>query len=550
MLHYFISCSKPTTQFVEIELRIRCSTAGRIRLQLPAWRAGRYQLTNFAQNIRGFQVHTSDGERVAFRKITKDCWELQVPYPGELLVSYSYWAGKMDAGSAWTDDQQVYLNLVNCCFEVLEFQEEEIEIQVHLPDYPQQVLTLTEVGPCVWSAKNFQELADATLLAAKELIQWDYRVGTTTFHCCFHGEVHFNPEQILDQFQAFTQRMMDDFGEFPESSYTFIFQLLPFPHYHGVEHRKGTVITFGPAASLQDTSAMEELLGISCHELYHAWNVCRIRPKELLPYDFSKETYTHAGWVLEGITTYFGDLYLLKSGVYDLATYLKHFEKIVNRESTQLGWKNYSILESSFDLWLDGYVPGIPDRKVNIYSRGALISFCLDVLLLKEGRYLALFMSQLWKTYGAPFQGYALEEIEELLISQVGESAKIRSFIDDYIGGKEDLFPLIQKCFLDVGISLVENVGPNPLLHRMGVIVDELNEIQHIHPSSKAFNFLMRNDRILNYLLEEESSLWKLDIDRQGRTLQLCFESEDGPFYPTFSLCPQTSTRLREKWIK
>ncbi|MFM7628382.1 MAG: M61 family peptidase [Algoriphagus sp.] len=550
MLHYFISCSKPTTQFVEIELRIRCSTAGRIRLQLPAWRAGRYQLTNFAQNIRGFQVHTSDGERVAFRKITKDCWELQVPYPGELLVSYSYWAGKMDAGSTWTDDQQVYLNLVNCCFEVLEFQEEEIEIQVHLPDYPQQVLTLTEVGPCVWRAKNFQELADATLLAAKELIQWDYRVGTTTFHCCFHGEVHFNPEQILDQFQAFTQRMMDDFGEFPESSYTFIFQLLPFPHYHGVEHRKGTVITFGPAASLQDTSAMEELLGISCHELYHAWNVCRIRPKELLPYDFSKETYTHAGWVLEGITTYFGDLYLLKSGVYDLATYLKHFEKIVNRESTQLGWKNYSILESSFDLWLDGYVPGIPERKVNIYSRGALISFCLDVLLLKEGRSLALFMSQLWKTYGAPFQGYALEEIEELLISQVGEYAKIRSFIDDYIGGKEDLFPLIQKCFLDVGISLVENVGPNPLLHRMGVIVDELNEIQRIHPSSKAFNFLMRNDRILNYLLEEESSLWKLDIDRQGRTLQLCFESEDGPFYPTFSLCPQTSTRLREEWIK
>ena len=550
MLHYFISCPKPTSQFVEIELRIPCSTAGRIRLQLPAWRAGRYQLANFAQNIRGFQVHTSDGKLVAFQKITKDCWELQVPHPSEVLVSYSYWAGKMDAGSAWTDDQQVYLNLVNCCFEVLEFKEEEIEIQVQIHDYPQQVLTLTEVSPCVWSAKNFQELADATLLAAKELIQWDYRVGATTFRCCIHGEVHFNPEQFLNQFQAFTQRMMDDFGEFPEPSYTFIFQLLPYPHYHGVEHRKGTVITFGPAVSLQDTTAMEELIGISCHELYHAWNVCRIRPKELLPYDFSKETYTQAGWILEGITTYFGDLYLLKSGVYDLPTYLKHFEKIVNRESTHLGWKNYSIRESSFDLWLDGYVPGIPDRKVNIYSRGALISFCLDVLLLKEGSSLAQFMSQLWKAYGFPFQGYTLEEVEGLLISQVGEPAKIRGFIDAYIGGKEDLFPLLQKCFRELGISLVENVGPNALLHRMGVIVDELDEIQRIHPSSKAFNYLMRNDRILTYRLEEESLLWKLDIDRQGRTLQLCFESEDGPFYPTLSLCLQTSTGLREEWIK
>lgn len=123
---------------------------------------------------------------------------------------------------------------------------------------------------------------------------------------------------FLDQFNAFSSKLIHDFGEFPEPEYHFIFQLLPYPHYHGVEHRRGTVITFGPAVNLADPAQMEELLGVSCHELYHAWNVCRIRPKELLPYDFSKEAYTKAGLLLEGVTTYMGDLYLLKSGVYDL----------------------------------------------------------------------------------------------------------------------------------------------------------------------------------------------------------------------------------------
>ncbi|WP_373400761.1 hypothetical protein [Algoriphagus halophilus] len=226
-------------------------------------------------------------------------------------------------------------------------------------------------------------LVDSTLLASNNVQHWTYVSTGSLFHIWIQGTIHFDIKAFLDNFQKFTDTQIKDFGEFPESQYHFIFQLLPYKHYHGVEHQKGTVITLGPAKDLVENLKMEDLLGVSSHELYHAWNVCRIRPKELLPYDFSKETYTQAGWLLEGITTYMGDLYLLKSGVYSLEVFLKQIESTLQREVNNLGWKNQNILESSFDLWLDGYQPGIPDRKVNIYTHGSLICFCLDLLLIE-----------------------------------------------------------------------------------------------------------------------------------------------------------------------
>jgi predicted metalloprotease with PDZ domain len=433
MIHYTIACPNPASQFLRIDLSFSCQAGENIRLQLPAWRAGRYQIANYAQNLRGFSASNSKGDPVPFTKTTKDCWELIVPDNALIHISYEYWAGKMDAGSAWVDDQQVYVNLVNCCFELLGRSTEPIAVQLDLEDYPHCAVTLTQAEASTWMAENYQSLADATVLAAKNLHHETYSVGTTQFQVWFHGDIHFDSIIFVHQLQAFTSRMMEDFGNFPEPNYQFIFQLLPYPHYHGVEHRRGTVITFGPATSLMTAEALEELLGISCHELYHAWNVCRIRPKEFLPYDFSRETYTHAGLVLEGVTTYFGDLYLLKSGVYDLPTYLRHLEKIVQREADHFGWKNASIEESSIDLWLDGYGAGIPDRKVNIYSRGALLSLCLDVILLHEGSSLAEVMKGMWVNFGLPFKGYEVQDFESLVSSRVSNPEKITHFFDAFV---------------------------------------------------------------------------------------------------------------------
>jgi predicted metalloprotease with PDZ domain len=549
MIQTQISCSNPASQFLNLKLSISCNAGEVIRLQLPAWRAGRYQLANYAQNIRGFLATSSQGVPIPFAKTSKDRWELLVPEKLTLHIHYQYWAGKMDAGSAWVDDEQVYVNLVNCCFEVFGRSEEAIAVSIDLPQYPEQILTLDPTGPNSWIAANYQQLADATLLAAKSLHHWAYAVGETQFHVWIKGEVYFDKNLFLRRFEAFSSRLVVDFGAFPEASYAFIFQLLPFTHYHGVEHRRGTVITFGPANTLAEELAMEELLGIACHELYHAWNVCRIRPKEFLPYDFSKETYTQAGLVLEGVTTYFGDLYLLKSGVYDLATYLRHLEKIVAREAAQFGWKNASIQESSHDLWLDGYVAGIPDRKVNIYTRGALLSLCLDVLLLQEGSSLAQVMKVMWENFGLPFKGYDAQDFEKLVSSQVSDPEKITHFFNAYVRGKENLFPVVEECLQALGITIKKTLSENTLLHQAGIQLNGQQLVQQIHPESIAHRHLMAQDQLVGTAQPTDNSTWEVTVLRQGRTLQLSFERESGNYYPILHLEEGVPTPMRTNWM-
>lgn len=550
MIKYKIQSKNPASQFVEIELTLKLIKDEQVKLQLPAWRAGRYQLANFAQNIRALSVLDSTGNPVLVEKTSKDCWEFSSNQEGIHQINYEYFCGKLDAGSSWVDDEQVYLNLVNCCFDVLGKSEEEINVTLDLPQFPEQISTLIPVSDSVWKAKDFQMLADSTILASKNLTHWGYLAGETRFHLWIHGAVHFDQRQFLNHFEAFSSNLIQDFGDFPEPEYHFIFQLLPYPHYHGVEHRRGTVITFGPAESLSDAEQMEELLGVSCHELYHTWNVCRIRPQELLPYDFPKETYTKAGLLLEGVTTYMGDLYLLKSGVYDLPTYLKHLEKILARESASFGWRNHTIAESSFDLWLDGYVAGIPDRKVNIYTHGALLALCIDILLLKSGSSLSQIMKEMWEQFGKPIKGYQMEDFEQLIFDKFSDKMEIKAFFFDFVHGNEDLFPFLKSQLSAIGIELTESKSDDWLLHNYGIRTTSDGMVMQIHPDSKSYFSVMRNDRILNAPDENSSNSTgiKLQIERNGRSLEISIEEEIRSFFPYLQLSMNEVNPLSEKW--
>lgn len=547
MIHYRISCLNPASQFVQFELRIPAQNNGEIHLQLPAWRAGRYQLADYAKNLRNFRIKNSSGQEVDFQKKAKDCWVFKSENSEEYLISYEYFAAKMDAGSAWADEEQVYLNLVNCCFEVKEMSDQPFELELELPEYPIVVSTLPESGTGFFRAKDFQQLADSTILAAKKISHWEYSVEGALFHIWIHGEVHFEKEPFIENFKKFTQTQIRDFGEFPESEYYFIFQLLAYPHFHGVEHRKGTVITFGPAENLKESVHMNELLGVSSHELYHAWNVCRIRPKELLPYDFSQETYTKAGWMLEGITTYMGDLYLLKSGVFDLPTYLKEVEDILNRESLNEGWRNYSILESSMDLWLDGYQAGIPDRKVNIYSHGAVICFCLDIMLQSEGSGLPEVMKLAWEKYGKPFQGYDEKGIWNRILNCATDKEKFNSFYENFISGSEDLLNYFGSILPVLGFELRLLPNPEPLTSKLGILLQK-DVIVKIHHESPAYTSLMIGDKIK---AEFSTDSVVIEVSRiNGKKYVSDFPIDQKEFYPVYSIEIGKATSLREKWMK
>jgi predicted metalloprotease with PDZ domain len=253
--------------------------------------------------------------------------------------------------------------------------------------------------------------------------------------------------------------------------------------------------------------------------------------------------------VLEGVTTYFGDLYLLKSGVYDLPTYLRHLEKIIAREAAQFGWKNASIQESSHDLWLDGYVAGIPDRKVNIYTRGALLALCLDVKLLKAGSSLAFVMRDLWEDFGQPLQGYELQDFEKQVSKHVGDPKKISSFFAAYVAGREDLSPVLEDSLSALGLLITKNTSSDTLLHQAGIQVNQHSQVLQIHPESIAYRHLMTQDQLVSAAQSPDGSTWEIDVLRQGRTLHLSFEKEAGNYYPVLELEESAYTSLRANWM-
>ncbi len=113
---------------------------------------------------------------------------------------------------------------------------------------------------------------------------------------------------------AYSREQVAAFGQYPCKSYHYLFFFPPYKHHHGVEHENSTVIVLGPGDKLHETEHYQELLAISSHEFYHLWNIKRIRPVEMWPYDYTRENYSSLGFVYEGVTTYMGDAMLLRSG--------------------------------------------------------------------------------------------------------------------------------------------------------------------------------------------------------------------------------------------
>ncbi|MCL6259366.1 M61 family peptidase [Aquiflexum sp. TKW24L] len=544
-MHYSISRKSFTSQFIQIRLEIACRKNDVICLQLAAWRPGRYELANYAQKIRAFGIFFNCSG-IAWKKTSKDLWVFTAKDSGQYYIEYEFYCNQMDAGGCWVDDQQLYLNFSNFIFEVLQRKNEAISITIELRNEYKVATALEKISENKWQAESFQQFMDSPLLASASLKNYSYTVGASRFHIWIQGEIHFDIDYLISVFQSFTECQIADFGEFPAEDYHFIFQLLSYKHFHGVEHAYSTVITYGPAYALSEKSELDELIGVSSHELYHFWNVCRIRPKGIVSYDLSKEVYMEEGLVMEGVTTYMGDLYLLKSGYFSLETYLLEIQKQIQREFDSFGWRNQSVVESSFDMWLDGYKAGIPDKKVSIYNRGSLLSLCIDLMLKTSGSSLSEVMKEMWKKFGKMGIGYDLEDFESLIKSHSREKESMGLFFQNFVFGKHDLLPWIKSLLDQNGLSVLENFEGNDLLHRIGVRKDESEVITQIHPDSEAYFVLMKNDRILECLYESDpiKNLVDLIIERLGKVLSFSLKKDSKKYFPTFSILPNENKTL------
>ena len=403
-------------------------------IHLPAWRPGRYELGNFAKNVKNFSVFDDAKKKCVFHKTNKDTWLIKTEHTKSITVQYNYYANELNAGSTFIDEELIYVNPVNCFVYIDALIDHPISISVGNKSNWQIATSLKNIDG-VLHATNYDELVDSPFIVSPNLQSKSYTLNNIVFTIWINGHKQIDWQAIINDFKKFTQHQLDAFGEFPADKYEFLIFSLPNQAYHGVEHLKSTVITLGPSHALFN-SLYNELLGVSSHELYHAWNIKSIRPTEMLPYNFKAENYSTLGYIYEGITTYMGDLFLLKSGVFNLETYLEQFSSQVQKHLDNPGRFNYSVAESSHDTWLDGYVSGVPGRKVSIYTEGCLLAFCADILIrqaTKNKHGLDEVMKRLYFDFALKGIGITEKYYQHLLENISGIS--FQSFFDDYVNG-------------------------------------------------------------------------------------------------------------------
>lgn len=581
-MQYFISYQYPHQHFIDLELHIADIQTNKIALQLPTWRAGRYQLQYYVKNIQRFTVTDKEGKPLFFQKTTKDRWEVDTAQTDYVKVKYNYYAQQFDAGGSWVEEDLFYINFVNCLLYMEGRMEEIYEVNLLLPEnyqiacglFAEEVSHNRELKSWQIRAKNFAQIIDAPLLASADLQHQTYQVSNSEshFHIWFYGNVSPNWVKLVSDFKAFTQKQIAIFGDFPESEYHFLFLIPYFTVYHGVEHFNSTVIVLGSDEMFAQTYFYNDIVGIASHELFHAWNICKIRPKELMPYDWTQENYFKTGFVVEGITTFYGDWLLARSGVWSKEQYFSELKNLFRRHFFNFGRLNLSVADSSFDLWLDGYVSGIPNRKGSIYVEGAIACLILDLEIRQatdNQKTIDDVMRLLWERFGKTQIGYTLANYINLVNEVAGKS--MQHYFDECIFGANDLSKRLYEALSWIGCELFTSYSQFSYTQDFGFVVAFKNSeliVELIQPHSPADAVIALKDRILAVdslpavidgqsifvdIMEGKKSV-ALTLERNGKSKSVVLIADGKSYLPEYEVKElENMTKKQaysfEKWL-
>jgi predicted metalloprotease with PDZ domain len=453
MIHISLSTPHVHRKMVKVRVSFSHSEENQI-VQLSSWRPGRYEMGNFAKNISHVKAFNSSNENIELRKIEKDKWLVSCSADEQITFEYFYCAAELNAGSTYVNSQMLFVNPVNCIPFLPGRTDENYTVEI-LDSYAHLSCGLPHEGTKMF-AQNFDELADSPFVASRNIEVLSQEVNGVTFLANIFGITNLNFERFWNDVRIYTQLQLNIFGEFPVSKYRYLLHFTPYFMHHGVEHNTSTVIVMGHGENFDREEKYNEMLAICSHELFHTWNVKTLRPVEMMPYDFTKENYTQLGYVDEGVTTYYGDLCLRRSGIWNNDLWILSLEKWLNTHHRNYGRYSYSVADSSVDTWLDGYTPGVPWRKVSIYNEGALLSMILDIELIAATngeKSMDDVMHQMYQLFAKKNIGYSVEDYWKTLVDSGLSNAN--EFKTNIAESAIDYSSYLKKAFDKIGVELI-----------------------------------------------------------------------------------------------
>ncbi|MBI1421851.1 MAG: PDZ domain-containing protein [Gammaproteobacteria bacterium] len=464
---YSIIPSNPAAHIFTVTCTIRQpDTEGQV-LWLPAWIPGSYMIRDFAKNIVHLRASDGSGD-IKVTKLDKQTWRC-APCTGPLTVTYDVYAYDLSVRSAHLDTTHAYFNGSSVFVAVQGQEEQPVQVEIMLPtqDYARQwrvATTLPRIDTPLfaagrYTAQNYEELIDHPV-EMTDFAEIQFDVAGTPHHIVVSGRQQADLERLAKDVQQICESQVAVFGELPAMErYIFLLWVVG-DGYGGLEHRNSCSLICSrkdlPVKNMVSASdGYITLLGLFSHEYFHTWNVKRIKPAEFIPYDLKQESHTRQLWAFEGITSYYDDLGLIRSGVIDDKKYFELLSKNITRVMRGSGRLKQNLRESSFDAWTKFYKQdeNSPNAIVSYYAKGAMFALALDLKLREltdNHKSLDDVMRRLWREYGKP--GIGIDENTIQVLAEEVSGQPLADFFVRYLDTTEDL-PLV-ALFAQMGLDL------------------------------------------------------------------------------------------------
>ncbi len=464
---FTVAMPRPETHLYEITMEIdpgkAAEAGGTLDLVLPVWTPGSYLVREFSRHVRDFSARGISskgrgGRPLETVKVEKNRWRVSLPSkksqsPVLLSISYRVYAHELTVRTSHLDASHGYGNGANLFFYVEGRKDEPQEVAFRPPNGWKTSMALPSRGG-VFRAGSYDELVDSPFECGTHRT-FDFRVKGVPHTLAIWGSGNEDASRLVKDLKKIVEEAASLFGGLPYERYLFLVHLAPGAR-GGLEHRASQSVAVDPWAFRPEKAYRDTLLLFS-HELFHAWNVKRIRPEMLGPFDYTKEVHTKDLWAMEGITSYYEVLLAVRAG---LLTPAQGFEEWMTSWTGHLetpGRAVQSAEMASFDAWIRFYRPD--ENSVNVaesyYRRGQLLGLALDLTVrgaTAGRRGLDDVLRLLWRRWGAKGKGYPEGAVEDAVARTLGSPAKARRFFDRYVRGTEtpDLARLLPAAGLDL----------------------------------------------------------------------------------------------------
>ncbi|MFL1894644.1 M61 family metallopeptidase [Aquimarina sp. 2-A2] len=430
---------------------------------------GRYALHEFAKNVYDVKVENGSGEKLHYTRPNPHQWNI-TNHDGTVKISYTLFADRADGTYSQIDESHAHLNIPATFLYAPSYKDTPSQLQVKVrKDLEWKVATqLKKVNDSTFTAPNLQYFMDSPIEISNYMLR-AFKVPAEGKEYTIKLALHQNGTQeeadtYFEKIKKIVPEQKEVFGSYPDfdyNEYTFLACYIPQASGDGMEHRNSTILT--NSRSLAD-GGMEKNIGTVSHEFFHAWNVERIRPKSLEPFDFEEANMSGELWFAEGFTSYYTNLILCRAGLISTKDYVEGLSRSYNYVWNSPGRDFFSPIEMSFQApFVDAAKSVDPVNRgntfISYYSYGSMLGLALDLSLRTMDQALNLddYMKLVWNSYGKSQTPYTAENLKDALTSYAGKAFASRFFNDFiYDSKRPDYKTLIEK----VGIKLVNEDLP------------------------------------------------------------------------------------------